>query len=67
MNAIALHEDCVVCLASAEGRSSEDGTKIVLMMLCRGVEPEQIHRDLCFKHRREVEDAVRRWEEADPA
>lgn len=61
---IALHSDCVCCRArenEAAGRflSAEDATVVILAVLRSGVSAEQVHRDLCFQHRRQVEDASR--------
>lgn len=56
MTVHALHEDCVVCLANEEGCTVERHTRVLLLMLQSGVEVEGIIRDLCFVHRRLVED-----------
>jgi intergrase/recombinase len=53
-----LHFECVVChdRAANEDEDAEAATLIVLTMLLSGARLEDVHRDLCFVHRRRVED-----------
>lgn len=63
---VALHEDCVVCLAREGKFDGQGAVKILLMMLGRGVDGEQIVRDLCFAHRREIDELVKQWVKEEP-
>jgi hypothetical protein len=54
----ALHFNCVACRAASEGDGGEIATLSILVMIHDDCTPEAIHRDLCFTHRRRVEDAV---------
>ena len=67
MTVVALHEDCVMCLTNERrDLSPPEAVMVVLMMLGRDVPGEQIIRDLCFSHRRELDECVRRWRKAEP-
>lgn len=64
---VALHENCVVCLTAEEyAFSSTEAVMTVLMLLGRDISGEQIIRDLCFSHRRELDECVKRWRKAEP-
>ena len=67
MSAIAaMHEDCVMCLPVERDLSSPEEAMVLLMMLARGIPGEQIIRDLCFVHRRELDECVKRWMKEEP-
>jgi hypothetical protein len=57
-----LHEHCVVCQAHARApnaRGPGEETIILLGILLDGLTVEELRRDLCFVHRRRVEDVAR--------
>jgi hypothetical protein len=65
---VAMHGECVVCLTVAEPLPSQaDAVKVLLMMLARDIPGEQILRDLCFVHRRENDEHVKKWLIEEPA
>lgn len=54
---LALHKDCIVCLARTCDHTAAEESVLILAMVWSGTADfESIHRDLCFVHRREVED-----------
>jgi hypothetical protein len=56
-----LHFDCIGCQAQTDGSSTTEAVLAVLAVLLGGiVDLETMRADLCFFHRRLVEDAVRR-------
>jgi len=55
---VPLNDDCVLCHAQNEQLGEVDGTVVLLMMLVDGITAEDVHRDLCFAHRRRVDDNV---------
>jgi hypothetical protein len=59
MLVVAMHSDCVACQASAENLTGEQATLTALATLRTQHSVEEVIRDLCFRHRRIVEDADR--------
>lgn len=56
---VPLNDDCVLCHAQNEQLGEVDGTvALLMMMLVDGITAEDVHRDLCFAHRRRVDDNV---------
>jgi len=57
-----LHHNCVGCLSKAEmadGMAATDSTLVLLAILRSGVSDlDSVYRDLCFFHRRVVDDAA---------
>jgi hypothetical protein len=58
-SAIAMHRDCVACLSAADCLEPGEEVLTLLAMLCGGQPLEQIYEDLCFRHRRDVDDAAK--------
>lgn len=59
-SATSLHFDCVACRAAhSPEETGETATMVILVILHDDSVASDIHRDLCFSHRRRVEDAVR--------
>lgn len=54
-----LHTDCLVCRSVTEGLTPPQTAVCILSVLASGIPADQAHRDLCFAHRREVEDVAR--------
>ena len=60
MTVKALNHNCIGCLARIEAETGEEATLTVVVMLrSNWSTPESIYDDLCFAHRRYVDDAVR--------
>lgn len=56
----ALHFDCVMCLNDCSNPPSNEVFRaMMLMLLSEDIPPEQIRNDLCFAHRRIVEDDIK--------
>jgi hypothetical protein len=56
----ALHFNCVACRAASSEETAETATLVMLVIVHDDLTAEEIHRDLCFAHRRRVEDATRK-------
>lgn len=65
MGGVVLHKDCVGCLAenTTDNRPGDEALAL-LATLASGIPFEQVIDDLCFVHRRCVEDAAKavQWE-----
>lgn len=68
-NVVALGKDCAVCLARTNAQNdetmtcaevAEHCTEVLLVLVLGGNDLEQMRRDLCFLHRANIEDAVRK-------
>ena len=57
------HHDCVACLAKSSNGTPEEETVILITMMQTGHDPIILYRDLCFMHRRCVDNAVKRIED----
>lgn len=62
--ATPLHDDCVGCRARSitigppAPLNGEEATVVLLAMLLAGIPFEQIFGDLCFAHRKQVDDTA---------
>lgn len=54
-----IHQDCVACRAAFSTDTAEVATLVLLVMLHDDSTLEEIYQDLCFAHRRKVDDTVR--------
>lgn len=54
-----LHPDCIGCLQRVEPLSDQDPALVLLAMLMSGSTIEKIYQNLCFSHRRLVDDTVK--------
>lgn len=59
MDATPFHFNCVVCQSVAKQLTGKEAALTLLAMLRDDTSPEEMHRDLCFAHRRIVEDVSR--------
>jgi hypothetical protein len=59
-NAEPLHDNCVICHAkSAKHENPGDETKVILLMMLKGdATAEEMYEDLCFFHRRLMNDLL---------
>jgi hypothetical protein len=63
-----LHHECVACHARSTYSTPEEATMIMLLMMARfSITVEDMIHDLCFYHRRELEDHVKAPEPEDDA
>ena len=58
MNIALIHADCLGCLAERERLSPIDTVVLVLSILQGRHTVEEVTRDLCFAHRRRVQDVA---------
>jgi hypothetical protein len=56
---IPLHYDCVVCQAQTSPISAATATEILLLMLLRDTGLKEIYVNLCFSHRRKIDECLK--------